>query len=289
MSSPIHHAKDLDAALMYAPPWVRRSATGAPVKAIAPGPDGSRWNWLVDNANDDGFSGDRAMSDLRRRLALSPHRVPEPPMENTPAQWPFVLRLCAVSSVAAIAAWGVVSMAGMKNDLPATVAVAVPPQTVQASEPQPIAANPVRVVHVQIAAGLAPVVEEAFATRNDPQSLPETVATPVPQLPSPPPPANSAPAIGADEIATLVKRGKDLLLNGDFASARLLLRRATEAGSADAALALGATFDPAVLAKLGAIGAAPDIDKARQWYQKAADLGSNDAPQQLAKLAQAHQ
>ena len=89
----------------------------------------------------------------------------------------------------------------------------------------------------------------------------------------------------SEEIATLIKRGKDLLDNGDLSAARLLLRRAAEAGSAEGALMLGSTFDPVVLQRLGAIGARPDLVKARQWYQRAAELGSSAASQQLADLA----
>jgi TPR repeat protein len=91
----------------------------------------------------------------------------------------------------------------------------------------------------------------------------------------------------ADEIEMLVKRGKDDLTNGDISSARLLLRRAAEAGSAEAALALGSTFDPAVVQRLGAIGVRVDRAKAREWYQKAAALGSKLASPQLGNLAEA--
>ena len=85
----------------------------------------------------------------------------------------------------------------------------------------------------------------------------------------------------------LVKRGHDFLQNGDLISARLILQRAVEAGSADAALALGATFDPLVIRRLGVIGIEPDIARARQWYQRAAELGSS-ASQQLTTLERAH-
>jgi TPR repeat protein len=87
-----------------------------------------------------------------------------------------------------------------------------------------------------------------------------------------------------EEIAILVKRGQELLSNGDLAAARLLLRRAAEAGSAEGALALGTTFDPVTLQRLGAIGAVADLAQARQWYQRAAELGSSAASQQLAGL-----
>ena len=93
--------------------------------------------------------------------------------------------------------------------------------------------------------------------------------------------------LDSEEIATLLKRGGELLAHGDLAAARLVFRRAAEAGSADGALALGTTFDPAVLQRLGTIGAAADLARARKWYERAAELGSSTASQQLAGLAEA--
>ena len=91
--------------------------------------------------------------------------------------------------------------------------------------------------------------------------------------------------LDADEIAALVKRGQDFATNGDLVSARLLLRRAAEAGSAEAALALGETFDPVVFQRLHVIGIEPDAASAQKWYQRAAELGSTAASQHLAKPA----
>jgi hypothetical protein len=121
---------------------------------------------------------------------------------------------------------------------------------------------------------------------------------PAPFAVSPSPTSQSSPAFPPQpedrsvlrldeyEIATLIKRGKDYLAHGDIASARLLLRRAAEAGSAEAALTLGSTFDPLTIARLGAVGIGPDIALARKWYQRAVQLGSAAAALQLAKLAQ---
>ena len=81
------------------------------------------------------------------------------------------------------------------------------------------------------------------------------------------------------------KRGQDLVRNGDFSSARLLLKRAAEAGSAAAALSLGETFDPLVLQQFHGIGVQPDLAQARDWYERAARLGSDVAAQRLAKIA----
>ena len=58
------------------------------------------------------------------------------------------------------------------------------------------------------------------------------------------------------------------------------------AGSADAALPLGSTYDPNVIKRLGAIMVKPDVENARKWDQLAADRGSAAASLQLANLPQ---
>jgi hypothetical protein len=100
------------------------------------------------------------------------------------------------------------------------------------------------------------------------------------------PPAKAAP-VDAAELAGLLKRAQDFLTRGDIASARLLLRRAANTGSADAALALGATFDGDVLSGLGVMGLVRDIDEARAWYQKAAQMGSIEAERRLKRIESA--
>ena len=87
-----------------------------------------------------------------------------------------------------------------------------------------------------------------------------------------------------DQIAMLVNRGKDFFEDGDVVSARLLFRRAAAAGNAEAAFVLGRTFDPVVADRMGIIGIKPDIARARQWYDRAAKLGSPAASQVLARL-----
>ncbi len=88
-------------------------------------------------------------------------------------------------------------------------------------------------------------------------------------------------------MAALIARGQTYLANGDVASARLVFRRAAKTGDAQAALALGGTFDPIVLRSLGVIGVAADAAQARSWYEKAAELGSREAPHRIDQLAQA--
>ncbi len=105
-------------------------------------------------------------------------------------------------------------------------------------------------------------------------------------------PQRSAPGLSTtpgpdrEELAALIARGQTYLANGDVVSARLVFRRAAEAGDAPAALALGGTYDPLVLRSLGVIGVVADAAQARTWYQKAAELGSREAPQRIDQLAQ---
>ena len=82
----------------------------------------------------------------------------------------------------------------------------------------------------------------------------------------------------------LMKRAKDMIAIGDIASARLLLERAAEAQEASAALLLAQTYDPAVLGTQDMRSITPEPAMARDWYQRAARLGSADAQQRLAQM-----
>jgi TPR repeat protein len=93
--------------------------------------------------------------------------------------------------------------------------------------------------------------------------------------------------IDPEELATLMRRGQEFLKTGDIAAARLVLRRAANAGHPQAALSLGATFDPVVLEELGVLGFPPDPAQARLWYDKAARLGSAEALRRIERLARA--
>jgi hypothetical protein len=88
-----------------------------------------------------------------------------------------------------------------------------------------------------------------------------------------------------EEIEMLLRRGRGLLGTGDIAAARLLLRRAANAGNAEAGLELGASYDPEFLRKLGVLGFAADPEQARIWYQRAAELGSTEAARRVEQLA----
>jgi hypothetical protein len=85
---------------------------------------------------------------------------------------------------------------------------------------------------------------------------------------------NAIRLLDPEEIKLLMRQGEELIAAGDVVTARVVLQRAAEAGNASAAMALGATYDPNVLVKLGVMGVSPDAEKARSWYEKAETLGS---------------
>ena len=67
-------------------------------------------------------------------------------------------------------------------------------------------------------------------------------------------PADAIHHLDPDVIASLLRRADALIASGDVAAARLVLRRAADAGDAGAAMTLAGTYDPANLAKLGVHG-----------------------------------
>ncbi len=89
-----------------------------------------------------------------------------------------------------------------------------------------------------------------------------------------------------DRIKDLIAHGHKMIAVGYFAGARAYYQRAAEAGSGEAALAAGATYDPAFIAALRAQGIKPDKQAAQEWYGRAAALGITDRAGQLATLRQ---
>ena len=99
----------------------------------------------------------------------------------------------------------------------------------------------------------------------------------------------SAPILRSDEsdrVDGLIKHGQKMVAVGYLAGARAYFKRAVEAGSGEAAVLLGATYDPAFIDKMGAQGIKPDLNEADIWYQRAKQLGVADADAKLAELAQ---
>src|SRR5215831_8136522 len=92
----------------------------------------------------------------------------------------------------------------------------------------------------------------------------------------------------SDRIDDLIKHGQKMVEVGYLAGARAYFRRAVEAGSGEAALLLGACYDPAFIEKIGAKGIEPDLKEARTWYERAKQLGVADADAKLADQSPDH-
>lgn len=123
-----------------------------------------------------------------------------------------------------------------------------------------------------------PIPPPSFETARSPATVaePTPAAAPEPQ---------AAVSLTRDEIASLLKRGKDLIAAGDIASARLILTHLAEAGDAEASFILAGTYDAAVSANLRVVGVQPDPAKANAWYARAAKQGSSEAARRLAQSA----
>lgn len=100
-------------------------------------------------------------------------------------------------------------------------------------------------------------------------------------------PDAKAAAPRADETARvdeLLAHGRKMVEVGYIAGARGYFKRAADAGSAEAAFALGGTYDPMFMEQIGAQGIKPDVAQARIWYERAKALGNKDAAAQLTEL-----
>jgi hypothetical protein len=88
----------------------------------------------------------------------------------------------------------------------------------------------------------------------------------------------------AVEVERLVARASVLLGQGDIGSARIVLERAANTGSAQASFALAETYDPLVLRKWGAYGTLGDSGKARDLYARAQAGGIKEAKERFDAL-----
>jgi hypothetical protein len=149
-------------------------------------------------------------------------------------------------------------------------AVAAPVKTAMVAAPQDVFPPPPA---PRVSAGAPQTIGSGSSSLDDPQRGENA------RLPG-------SRRLDPEEVQNLVQRGDAAWKSGDIAAARLLLRRAAEAADMRAAMALAATYDPGVLTQLRAMGANADVGTARQWYQKAAELGSPDARRRLQELGQ---
>ena len=136
-----------------------------------------------------------------------------------------------------------------------------------------------------LAVGASVFLYKATGERNQ-HSQPVTPVAPVIVAPLPQPPQTARPAdtLSPAWMAALLKRGGQSLALGDVAVARLLFQRAAEAGSAEAAVSLGKTYDKNFIPP----GSKPDPAMAIEWYKKAVVLGDTRAADLIQRLSIAH-
>ncbi len=92
------------------------------------------------------------------------------------------------------------------------------------------------------------------------------------------------PASASDAVSAALQRARDLFSAGDVAGARALLRPEAESGNAQAALALGQSYDPMTFTPDSPANAGPDATEAFRWYQKAMELGAPEGERRIGEL-----
>lgn len=127
----------------------------------------------------------------------------------------------------------------------------------------------------------APQAENDAVTLLPPQinqtarsGIPKELIEKTKPLPSASPPLSKA------EEELLLNRAREIMLTGEIVGARILYEELAARGSRRGALALAQTYDP-----VNESGATPDIQKALKWYERAGELGSEEAKQRGAELA----
>jgi hypothetical protein len=202
----------------------------------------------------------------RDRRLTRPSGTQQVPARASPPLYP--LKTSIFASVGRLVSVMILAAAGALGFLWLTAPRGAPPQ---------LASNP----------GGGEVASPASYPPQKPPSAAPASRAAVPAVTAPvalPTPPVAAP--DHNEVAGLLARGRAYLSEGDVALARLYLRRAAERYDPQAALALGGTYDPAELRRIGIpnFQAQADPAKAREWYRRAADLGSAAAALRLERL-----
>ena len=142
-------------------------------------------------------------------------------------------------------------------------------------------------------ASLDPPKLGAVATSNERSVTFADEPAPAPKsTPASPRPAANPQSPGADKMAggvasaDLSVQGLIAVAKGDLSSARIYLSRAAELGEPRAWVALADSYDPAILAKLGVVGAPGDMQRAKDYLSKAAAAGIVVAKDRMAALEQ---
>jgi len=90
----------------------------------------------------------------------------------------------------------------------------------------------------------------------------------------------------ASRVSSYMTSGDAYMERGDIASARLFYLEAVKSGFPAAMFAVGKTYDPIELKRLGIKGFPAEPDKAAEWYMKAEKAGYAEASEFLVRLKQ---
>jgi hypothetical protein len=135
-------------------------------------------------------------------------------------------------------------------------------------------------------ANAAPVVASAdAAAQPQPRQQRDEQQPQQPQPQQPQTQQVTEHSLSAEEVDGLIHWGEKFLAQGDVATARHVLERAAQTRDARVPLMLAATYDPDGLRRMGMVGVRPDLEQAKSWYTRAAELGSPEASLRLAALA----
>lgn len=129
-------------------------------------------------------------------------------------------------------------------------------------------------------------------TSNSPQKMRAPAETPQTQAAHPrsealttPPAKKQVSALDRAAAAKLLEKGDASLAGGNVSIAREFYKRAANMGLADAALAMGATYDAQELPRMqNVVGVQADSAQAKKWYEIARDLGSEHAAVRLRRF-----
>jgi hypothetical protein len=102
----------------------------------------------------------------------------------------------------------------------------------------------------------------------------------------PPVPAASSGYVRSQNEAGQFEKAYEKFKQGDVAGARAVFEYLAAKGDAEAAVAMGETFDPIVLRQIYVKGLKPDAAAAAAWYKKAQQLGDAKARVRLNALNQ---
>jgi hypothetical protein len=228
------------------------------------------------------FEGDEAAVELRSRLAAARGGKPAP-RESMAPSFGGVMRFTGLVLTAAVAAGAVGYVVGVRLPFKPVRPAASSSTAAQTSGDAVSPPSVTLAMHHPAQGRGLPVGDAADAGRAADSDRAAAGTAPEAAVSS-----NSAPLPPPDagEIAARLKLGAELMAAGDIAAARTMFARVAEAGDAAGAFALAETYDPIVLGAMRLRGSiTPDTGLARQWYEKARDMGSGAAPDRIVRLA----